>query len=71
MAITEIVNEIQEQIDELHSFITADTADIEQKQQRITEYTSRIEQLENLKVQAQTIADDRQVFVVHSGSTSV
>ena len=71
MALTEIVNEIQEQIDELNAQLTQYQLDIDEKQALIDSITARIPQLENLKVQAQTISDDRQVIVVHSTPTNV
>lgn len=71
MALTEIINEIQEQIDELNAQLTQHQLDIDQKQALIDSINERIPQLTALKEQAEGISTDRQVFVVHSGSTSV
>ena len=71
MALTEIVNEIQEQIDELNAQLTQYQLDIDGKQALIDSINERIPQLVALKQQAESISTDRQVFVVHSGSTNV
>jgi len=64
MAYSEIINEIQEQINEILANIeqyeldiTQMQADIEEKQAYIAQFQQRIEGLNQLKVNAQTLSD--------------
>ena len=66
MAYSEIINEIQEQIDDIQASITANTEAIAEKQAEIDELVAlapnlqlQLEGLNGLKVNAQTLIDNQ------------
>mgnify|MGYP001595847951 CR=1 FL=1 len=60
MAYSEIINEIQEQIDEITAKRDAHLANIEAIQLELTQFAQQLEGLAQLKVNAQNLIDNQQ-----------